>query len=274
MVNRKKMIFAYIFLILMALFFVGPLLFTFISSFKGNSEIFDSPFSLPEIWKIENYIIAWKTANMSRYMINSLVIALLSVSGVLLVSSMVAFVLSRMNFRFNKYLSLFFLLGMMIPMHTIIVPVSYLIGAFNLKNNIFALVLLYIAFSIPFSTAILTNFMSSISKEIEEAAIVDGASYFTIYWKIILPMTVPALSTVGIFNFLSAWNDVLFPLLMINDNNLKTISLGLLSFNGERGSEYGLLMAAITITISIPFIVYIVFQEKVEKGVAGGAVKG
>lgn len=272
--KSRKSTFAYLFLIGMALFFIGPMLFTLLSSFKGNAEIFDTPFSLPEIWKIENYVIAWKTARMSRYMINSLTIAFCSVAAVLLVSSMAAYVLSRMHFKFNKYLSLFFLLGMMIPMHTIIVPVSYLIGMFNLKNNIFALVLLYVAFSIPFSTAILTNFMSSISKEIEEAAIVDGASYFQIYWKIILPMTVPALSTVGIFNFLSAWNDVLFPLLIINDNDLKTISLGLLSFNGERGSEYGLLMAAITITISIPFIIYILFQEKVEKGVAGGAVKG
>lgn len=274
MINKKQHIVVYIFLFLMAAVFIGPMLFTFLSSLKTNSEIFDTPFSLPDKWMFENYAVAWKSANMSRYMFNSLSIAFMSVIGVLVVSSMVAYVLARMDFKFNKYLSLFFLVGMMIPMHTIIVPVSYLIGMFDLKNNIFALVLLYIAFSIPFSTSILTNFMGSISKEIEEAAIIDGASYFKIYWRIILPMTVPALSTVGIFNFLSAWNDVLFPLLMINDNDLKTISLGLLSFNGERGAEYGLLMAAITITISIPFIIYILFQEKVESGVAGGGVKG
>lgn len=272
--TKSGKILTYTFLIIMTFVFVGPMLFTVISSFKNNTEIFTSPFSLPEIWKFENYKVAWESANMSRYMINSLVLSIVSVSLILFIGSMLSFVLSRMNFRFNKFLSLFFLIGMMIPMHTIIVPVSYIIGMFNLKNNMFALVLLYVAFALPFTTAVLTNFMGSISREIEEAAIIDGASYFQIYLKVILPMCGPAMSTVGIFNFLGTWNDVLFPLLFINDNKLKTISLGLLNFNGERGSEYGPLMAAISITISVPFVIYILFQEKIENGIAAGAVKG
>lgn len=271
--TKKKKIILYAFLLIMALVFVGPLVFTFISSFKANTEIFTEPFSLPEVFKFDNYSTAWESANMGRYMLNSLFISGSAVIGVLIVSSLSAFVLSRFNFKFNKYLSLFFLLGMMVPMHSILVPVSYLIGEFNLKNNIFALILIYIAFNIPFSTIVLTRFMGNIHQSIEESAVMDGASHFQVYLRIILPMTLPALSTVAVFNFLGAWNDVLFPLIMINDDKLKPISLGLLNFSGERGSDYGLLMAAIIITITIPMIIYLLFQEKVESGMSAGAVK-
>ena len=168
---------------------------------------------------------------------------------------------------------IFFLIGMMIPMHTILVPITYMIGTLNLKNNLFVLVLLYVGFSIPFSVMVLTNFMKGINQSLEEAAIIDGANYFQIYRHVALPLTIPAISTISIFNFLSAWNNVLFPLLFINDKKLKPISLGLLNFNGERGSQYGPLMAAIAITVFIPLVIYLLFQEKVESGLAAGAVK-
>jgi len=153
------------------------------------------------------------------------------------------------------------------------VPVSYIIGALELKNNLVALVLLYVAFSLSFSILVLTRFMKGINASLEEAALMDGASYFQIYFKVILPMSVPAISTVSIFNFLGAWNNILFPLLFINDDRLKPIALGLLNFSGERGSEYGPLMAAIVITILVPLVVYLLFQEKIESGLAAGSVK-
>lgn len=263
----------YIFLIAMAAMFVCPMLFTVLSSLKDNLEIFSSPFALPETFKFSNYVTAWVGANMSKYFINSIVISLSTVIILSFVSSMAAYVLSRFNFRGNKFLLMFFLLGMMIPMHTILVPVAYVIGALNLKNNLFALVMVYVAFSLPFSIMVLSNFMRGINQALEEAAIIDGANFAQIYAKVILPMSVPALSTIAIFNFLGAWNNILFPLLFINDNRLKPISLGLLNFNGERGSEYGPLMAAITITVMVPLIIYVLFQEKVEGGMAAGSVK-
>ena len=152
------------------------------------------------------------------------------------------------------------MLGMMVPVHTVLVPVSYIIGALNLKNNIPALVMIYVAFSLPFSILVVTNFMKGVNRSLEEAALM-------------LPMTVPAISTISIFNFLGAWNNILFPLLFINDKNLKPIALGLLNFNGERGSDYGPLMAAIVITVAVPLVIYLLFQEKVEGGLAAGAVK-
>lgn len=269
----KNKLILYALAIGIGLIFIGPMIFTFISSLKENTEIFSAPFSLPATLRFENYITAWTEAKMGRYLLNSIFISLSTVIIVIVVSSMVSFVLARFNFKFNKFLSIFFLLGMMIPMHTVLVPVAFFIGTFSLKNNVMALILLYVAFSLPFSILVLTRFMKGINVSLEEAAIMDGASYFQVYYKIILPMTVPAISTISIFNFLLAWNDILFPLLFINDDRLKPVALGLLNFSGERGSEYGPLMAAIAITISVPLIIYLLFQEKVEGGLASGAIK-
>lgn len=269
----KNRLILYSFVVIMAFIFVGPMFFTLISSLKGNREIFSSPFALPEVFRFQNYLIAWKEANMDRYFLNSVIISAATVIITAVVSSMASFTLARFNLKINKFLALFFLLGMMIPMHTVLVPVSYLIGMLGLKNNLLALILLFVAFSVSFSIIILTRFMQGISPSLEEAAVMDGASYFQIYYKIMVPMSMPAISTVSIFNFLGAWNNIIFPLLFINDDRLKPIALGLLNFNGERGSEYGPLMAAIVITILVPLVVYILFQEKVESGLAAGAVK-
>lgn len=275
--KKKKLngitIMQYIFLIAMAAMFITPLLFTLISSLKDNREIFANPFALPEIYRFENYSIAWKEANMGQFFFNSVFIAVSTVVLLGIVASMAAFIISRFNFKLNRIILVFFMVGMMIPMHTILVPITYLIGMFNLKNNLFVLILLYVGFSIPFSVMVLTNFMKGINQSLEEAAFIDGASYFQIYRHVALPLTIPAIATISIFNFLSAWNNVLFPLLFINDKKLKPISLGLLNFNGERGSQYGPLMAAIAITVFIPLIIYLLFQEKVEGGLAAGAVK-
>ncbi|MGL4307602.1 MAG: carbohydrate ABC transporter permease [Cetobacterium sp.] len=271
--QKSYVLITYSFLIFVSLSFIGPMIFTVFSSLKNNSEIFSTPFSIPKIFRIGNYMEAWHAANMGNYFFNSVIISVSTVVVLVFTSSMVSFILSRFNFKFNKYLSIFFLLGMMIPMQSVLVPISYFIGVLNLKNNLVALVLVYVAFSLPFSILVLTGFMKGINNSLVEAAIIDGANFWQIYLKLILPLSMPAIATISIFNFLGAWNNIVFPLLFINDNKLKPITLGLLNFNGERGSEYGLLMAAITITVLIPLIIYMLFQEKIEGGLTAGAIK-
>lgn len=271
--NISMKVIAYTFLIIMAIIFVMPMLFTIISSLKTKLDIFSDPFALPKNPQWSNYVIAWKDANMSAYFINSVIQSGSTVILTSLISTMAAYALARFDFKLNKVLVLVFMLGMMVPMHTILVPVSYIIGLFNLKNNIFALVLVYVAFNLPFSIMVMITFMKGVNRSLEEAAIIDGANYFQIYAKIMIPLTLPAISTISIFNFMGAWNNILFPLLFINDKRLRPISLGLLNFNGERGSEYGLMMAGIVITVAVPLAIYLLFQEKVESGLAAGAVK-
>lgn len=271
--NISMKVIAYTFLIIMAIIFVMPMLFTIISSLKTKLDIFSDPFALPKNPQWSNYVIAWKDANMSAYFINSVIQSGSTVILTSLISTMAAYALARFDFKLNKVLVLVFMLGMMVPMHTILVPVSYIIGFFNLKNNIFALVLVYVAFNLPFSIMVMITFMKGVNRSLEEAAIIDGANYFQIYSKIMIPLTLPAISTISIFNFMGAWNNILFPLLFINDKRLRPISLGLLNFNGERGSEYGLMMSGIVITVAVPLAIYLLFQEKVESGLAAGAVK-
>ena len=271
--NISMKVVAYTFLIVMAIIFIMPMLFTIISSLKTKLDIFSDPFALPKNPQWKNYVIAWKDANMSAYFINSVIQSGSTVILTSLISTMAAYALARFDFKLNKVLVIVFMLGMMVPMHTILVPVSYIIGLFNLKNNIFALVLVYVAFNLPFSIMVMITFMKGVNRSLEEAAIIDGANYFQIYSKIIIPLTLPAISTISIFNFMGAWNNILFPLLFINDKRLRPISLGLLNFNGERGSEYGLMMAGIVITVAVPLAIYLLFQEKVESGLAAGVVK-
>ena len=271
--NKPGKVIMYIYLLVMTAVFAMPMVFTLLSSVKTKLEIFSDPFALPRVPQFVNYIVAWKEANMSRYFINSILQAGTTVIILAVMASMAAYVLSRFDFKGNKFLLLFFTLGMMVPMHTVLVPVAYIIGALNLKNNIPALILIYVSFSLPFSILVMTNFMKGVNRSLEEAAVIDGATYFQVYRMVMLPLCIPALSTISIFNFLSAWNNILFPLLFINDKKLKPISLGLLNFNGERGSDYGPLMAAIVITVTLPLILYLLFQEKVEGGLAAGAVK-
>ena len=263
----------YIFLLFMSIIFILPMLFTILSSLKTKLEIFTSPFGMPKVIQWGNYIQAWKDANMSAYFMNSLIQSGATVILTSIVATMAAYAFARFEFKLNKFLVVLFLLGMMVPIHTILVPISYIIGIFNLKNHIVALVLVYVAFNLPFSIMVMITFMKGVNRSLEEAAIIDGASYFQIYSKIMIPLTLPAISTISIFNFMGAWNNILFPLLFINDKKLRPISLGLLNFSGERGSEYGLLMAGIVITVVVPLAIYLLFQEKVESGLAAGAVK-
>ncbi len=264
----------YFFLIVTSMLFIGPLILTLLSSLKDNREIFSNPFGLPEVYRFSNYVTAWTEANMGRYFLNTMVIAGGTVVLLILVATMASFVLSRISFRGSRAIFIFFLLGMMVPMHSVLVPIAYMIGIFQLKNNLFALILVYVAFSLSFSILVLVNFMKTINGSLEEAAIIDGASLVNIYTHIILPLSAPSIATISIFNFLGAWNGVVFPLLFINDSRLKPISLGLLNFSGERGSNYGLLMAAIAITVCVPMLTYMLFQEKIEGGLTVGSIKG
>ena len=272
--KEVKLLPGYIILLLWVIFTIALLGWVFGASFSTTAEIFQGKaLKFESGLHFENYAKAWNGAGVAGFFGNSLIYSVISCTILILVCAPAAYVLSRFDFKCNKFLLLFFMLGMMVPVHTVLVPVSYIIGALNLKNNIPALVMIYVAFSLPFSILVVTNFMKGVNRSLEEAALIDGATYFQIYKNVMLPMTVPAISTISIFNFLGAWNNILFPLLFINDKNLKPIALGLLNFNGERGSDYGPLMAAIVITVAVPLVIYLLFQEKVEGGLAAGAVK-
>ena len=271
---RLKSMPGYSLMLIYAVVSIYPLFFAIISSFKSDKDIFLTPFKLPTSFSFENYVRAWKLANVEMYFKNSVILAVATVLVLVVICSMAGYVFGKFKFKHQGILYLFIISGMMIPVHSAIVPLSYMVGLLQLKNNYAMIVLLIVAFQIPISIMMMSGFMKSIPGELEEAAIIDGCGAFQILFKIIMPVSVPAIVTISIFNFLAAWNNLIIPLIFISDNAMKPLSIGLLTFFGERNSDYSGVLSAIVISSLVPFLAYVLLQEKVEKGMTAGAVKG
>ncbi|MFR3529740.1 MAG: carbohydrate ABC transporter permease [Lachnospiraceae bacterium] len=263
----------FVFLII-ALVNVYPLVFSIFCSLKGNLEIFQSFVSLPKEFRYENYITAWNVGNIGRYFLNTILLAAGTIVLTGLLGAMASYILSKFTFRIKSGVYLFFISGMMIPIQAVLIPLSYVFGKFGMMNNYGMLILLYSAFCFPMTVLILTGFMNSIPTELEEAMVIDGASIWQVFFRMIIPLSMPGIISASIFNFIQVWNNLLFPLIFITDKEKGTISMGLLAFFGEYSTDYSASMAGICLT-TIPIIIaYVLFQEKIENGLMSGAEKG
>jgi raffinose/stachyose/melibiose transport system permease protein len=264
----------YALLTLFALLCMYPIYFCLISSLKPNDVIFTSPYSLPTAIEWANYARAWRVGHVGQYFLNTVILTVCTLVVTGIVAAFAGYILSRFIFALKNAIYIYFIAGLMIPAQSTIIPLAYVFGKLGLNNNYPVMILLFTAFSIPMTVFILTGFMKAIPTEMEEAAIMDGATPLKVFRNIIFPMSVPALATVSIFNFIQTWNNLLFPLTFINDKSKSMISIGLISFFSERTDDYGGVMAAAIVTMLPPLIAYILLQEKVEKGLMAGAVKG
>lgn len=251
-----------------------PLYWLFVSAFKSNEEFFSNPYGLPSSWSLANIVRAWELAGMGRAMLNSTIVSFGSLALTLLLSAMAGFALSRFEFRLKGALLAFLLLGMLIPIHSTLVPLFILLNQVGMLNTYWALILPYTAFELSLTIFLVAAYMTSIPKEIEEAALIDGSGYWGIFGRIILPLTVPALSTAAILAFLRNWNEFAFALVFINKQSLKTLPLSLSIFSDGFGTDYSLTMAAMTVAVIPTIIIYLIFQEQIMKGMVAGAVKG
>lgn len=264
----------FVIFVIVALINIYPLVFSVFCSFKGNLEIFSSFTSLPKRLRFENYVTAWKVGNIGRYFLNTIILSVgtLVIAG--LFGAMASYVLAKFRFRGKSKIYLLFISGMMIPIQAVLIPLSYIFGKLGIMNNYPVLILLYSAFCFPMTVLVLTGFMNGIPTELEEAMVIDGASIFQVFFKMILPLSVPGIVSVSIFNFIQVWNNLLFPLIFISDKNKGTISMGLLAFFGEYSTDYSSSMAGICLTTIPVIIAYVFFQEKIENGLMSGAIKG
>ena len=264
----------FVIFVIVALINIYPLVFSIFCSFKGNLEIFSSFTSLPKRLRFENYVTAWKVGNIGRYFLNTIILSVgtLVIAG--LFGAMASYVLAKFRFRGKSKIYLLFISGMMIPIQAVLIPLSYIFGKLGIMNNYPVLILLYSAICFPMTVLVLTGFMNGIPTELEEAMVIDGASIFQVFFKMILPLSVPGIVSVSIFNFIQVWNNLLFPLIFISDKNKGTISMGLLAFFGEYSTDYSSSMAGICLTTIPVIIAYVFFQEKIENGLMSGAIKG
>lgn len=260
-------------LIAYALVVLYPVLIMLFSSIKSTRELYTNPYGFPAQPMWSNYARAWAEANFAVYFKNSLWVTGLSTTVILFLASMASFVLGRISFRMNSWIYLFFVAGLLIPSRLAIIPLFLLMRDLHLLNTHFGLVVVYTAGAMPFSIFLLTTFFRQIPTELQEAAEVEGAGLFTIYWRIMMPLVRPALATVGIFEFLHIWNDFFFPLVFLKSNKLLTIPVGLSVFFGEYATDWALLFAALAISILPVLVVFAFMSRQFISGLTQGAIK-
>lgn len=264
----------WILLLFFALYTLFPLLWLFISSLKTNTELFADPFSLPAVWQFSNYKNAMQVSGLMRMMGNSVFIGGVATVFNVLFASMMAYCLSRFRFKGQKSIFTFFAAGILVPLNALMVPYFVIIGRIGLYDTYAGLILLYSAIGIPMSTFIIKGLMDSISREIEEAAYIDGCGFYGRFFRIILPLSRNGLVTAGTFQFLTCWNEFVFANLLTSSQNVRTIQLGIRYFTNQFSTDFVSMYAAIVISIIPSILGYMIFQKKIVSGLTSGAVKG
>jgi ABC-type sugar transport system, permease component len=263
-----------------ALVVIFPMLWSILTSLKTDQEIFFSPWAMPKVLMFENFARAWVKARMGAYLINTLLIIIPALFFTLLLSSMAAYVLARFEFRGRTFLTYLFMLGMIFPIFLALVPLYFVMRTLGLLDTFPGMILVYIAFSLSFTIFFLTNFFRTLPSELGEAALMDGADHYDIFFRIYLPLAQPGLVTMGIFNFLGQWNQYILPnTLMITNNDTTThyvLSQGLYYLQAQQfyQNDWSGLFAAVTIVMIPTLAVYLIFNNRIEKGMTAGAIKG
>jgi raffinose/stachyose/melibiose transport system permease protein len=264
----------YVPLIILFVFAVAPLLLAWFTAFKSDQQLLTSPYGLPLPPTLDNLREAWTVGRFSTYFKNSVVISIADVIGMVIMSSLAGYAFARLHFPGQKLLLYLLLIGLTIPVASIIIPLYLTMRDFHLLNTYGSVIVADIALAAPIFVFIMRAFFKDLPRELDDAARVDGANEFQIFWQIMLPLARPGLMTVALLEFLWSWNDLLLPLVFLVTDDLRTLPVGMLFFQGRFTIDYGLMSAGVLI-ISLPVtILFLVFQRDFVKGLASGALKG
>ena len=276
---------AHIALLVWAVIVIAPLLWTFLASFKNTTEIYSSPWTLPDHLRWENFSRAWTKANVGRYMLNSVIIVSFSTFGTMLLGSMAAYVLARYKFWGNRLIYYMFVSGLAFPVYLALIPLFFtvrqlgdlpVVGPYIGLNTYGGVILVYIAYSLPFTVFFLAAFFKSLPDSVAEAAIMDGASHTRLFFQVMLPMAKPGLVSVTIFNIIGQWAQYLLPLVLLSgapDKRPITQGIALISVTAGYEADWSGLFAALTMTILPMIVVYAIFQRQIQQGLTAGVGK-
>ncbi len=251
-----------------------PLLWIGYSSLKTQAEFANNILSLPSAPQFGNYLEAIKLANMLQLSWNSARVTLLSVIGITAISYVTGYITARIDFKGKKVMIFYYLFGMLVPIHALLVPLYLLFKNFGLADQWYTLIIPYIAFNLSLPIMLISSYVAGIPKEIEEAAAIDGLSFSGTMYRIMLPIAIPVLTTVAILQFFSCWNEFSFALVLLNDESLRTVPLGMSYFKSQHSTNYPQLMAGMILSMLPVTIIYFVFSSRIIAGVMAGAVKG
>ncbi len=252
-----------------------PLFWLLTYSLKTNEEILSGQFfALPKSPVWDNYSNAYHSGHYLKYLSNSVIVTATVMVCVILFSSMVAFAITRFRFKWGNLVMLIFLLGMMIPLQSTLLPLMIIFRDAHILDTRWSLILPYVAFSTPIAVFILSGFMKTIPHEIEESAYIDGASVYRIFRSIIIPISIPPVMTVCILTFITIWNEYILAATFISDEDLKTLPFGVYSFVSQYQTNYGNIGAFLVMGALPVILLYFILSEKITKGMVAGAVKG
>ena len=261
-------------LLLLGLVFIFPIILVLLNSFKSYGEIYQSPFSFPSKFLIENYITVLKSINYPQKLFNSVFVTVMPLPFILVFGAMAAYKMTRTKTKFSAILFYLTISTMLIPIHVIMVPLMVEARLLGLVNKLFGLVLIYIGLQCPFTIFLYHGFVKNISTEIEESARIDGRGSFTIFFRIVFPMLKPISATIAILCSLYIWNDFLLPMLLISSNAKRTLPLVAFKYIGEFMKDWPLLLPT-AVLLSLPiFVFFFIMQNYILEGIGKGAVKG
>lgn len=262
-------------LICWALAALIPLAWALLSAFKDNNQLFANPWGLPGSWHPANFAHAWSQANIGGYFVNTCLVVAGAMALTMLLGPMAAYVLARFSFPGNRFLYYLFMAGMTFPVFLAVVPLFFLVKNVGLLGTPTGLILVYTAYSLPFTVFFMTGFFRTLPTAVAEAAVIDGCSQEGVYFRIMLPMAKPGLISVGIFNFLSLWNQFLLPMVLNPDQHRYVLSQGLAALAVQQGyqGDWGALFAGLVIS-ALPVVgLYLAFQKRVQAGLSVGLLK-
>ncbi len=264
----------YVFLSILAVIYLLPLLWVIYVSLKDDKTLFVSPWAMPEHLMIENYSFAWTAGRLGVATLNSAIVCGVTLILCLLVGSMAAFAIGRMRWKLSGAMMTYFLTGMMIPVHCILIPVFTRFSKMHLTNSLTGLILPYLTLSLPITIFIMTGFFQSLPNELFESAGIDGCSIYRSFTHIALPLSRTGLFVTGLMTFVANWNELLLAMVFISDDGKKTLPVSLSKFVGPYNTNYSQMFAAIVIAIIPTIVVYCMFSNQIVDGLTAGAVKG
>lgn len=252
---------------------LAPIIIMVFSAFKTTPQIFQSPFSIPDFTQVGNFVRIWTQTNFLRYLLNSFLVTGASMVLILTLGTMAAYAIGRYQFTGSGFILMFFLAGLTLPLKLAIIPLFMLMRDLSILNSQLSLIFVYTAMGLPTTVFIMTGFIRTLPNELEDAARMDGASEARIMWSIMLPLVRPAMVIAGIQNVVPIWNDFFFPLVFIQNDDLKTLPQGLTTFMGEYTTDWGVLFSGLTLSAAPIIIIYIVLSKQFIAGMTSGAVK-
>lgn len=251
-----------------------PLLAAVMGGLKTNAQLLANPFGIPNPLVTSNYTDVLTNPSFWRQLLNSTMVMLATSVGVVVLASMVAFVFARVPFRGSRLLFGFFSLGLLFPITVAILPLYITLRGLGLVNSLWGIVIPQLAFALSANILILRNFFSAVPKELEEAASLDGITTFGFFWRIMLPLVRPSLAAVFVLTMVASWNAFFLPLLVLNDEALYTLPLGIMQYKGQYASDWAKVLAFVSLALLPTVIFYLLAEKQIVEGLTAGAVKG